>query len=135
MPLSVTEHTKYSRPLNNTKVRGNEPLRRWKSTHNSELILHTHGSSVHMKFPIHRFNQPQLLYCCSFYYCKCLPVSGPVQFKPMLFKDQMYLHTEYNLHNTHNTILIQQKFALKFSRKRKKEEALGSRNRVGKCWC
>ena len=47
---------------------------------------------VYLQFPIHRFNQPQIVMYCSMYLLKKnLHRSGPAQLKPVLFKAQLYI--------------------------------------------
>ena len=62
------------------------------------MTLLTH-SCPYPPFCIHRFNQPWITQYYSIYcWEKNPPISGPAQFKPMLFKGQLYnkqLHSRF----------------------------------------
>ena len=51
----------------------------------------TTNSTPYQWFPIDRFNQLWIMYYCSIFLEKIPSISGPAQFKPVLFKGQLYL--------------------------------------------
>ena len=74
--------------LNTEEVRGADFLQSCKFEYNIRLGLCVHGSSI--------FTAPQTQICCSYDVTLCffflnLHISGPVQFKSMFFKGQLYM--------------------------------------------
>ena len=81
---SYKHNRKYSWPLNNTGTRGTEPLSSWKQECNFTLALYFLGSA---------FSNSTNLRSCNtniFSIEKNQCISRPMQFKPVLFKDQLY---------------------------------------------
>ena len=76
--------------MDNMGVRGANRLHSQKSQYNLELVLHIHGSSVSVVLHpgIQLTSDHVVLYYVFTEKNPCL--SGPVQFKPMLVKGQLY---------------------------------------------